>query len=223
MPLQFHRHDLLKSRQGRPTAAPAEMATKVDGDIQAERLEAEFRQAGLGDPDAFARWMAMVERPLRRSLARFARAIDVEVVVQEALMRMWLVVCDPTQRLEGLNASLRFALGVARNVALEELRRTRLYQFLDDKALNQLPEFSFNPELPDPALGDAIRECLDRLPGKPKTAITARIQEGHLPDRDMARGARMKLNTFLQNIVRARRLIANCLEKRGVRLEEILS
>lgn len=191
-------------------------------DNQADRLETAFRRAGLGDPDAFAEWMGMVENPLRCSLARFARAVDVEVVVQETLLRMWLIACDRTRRLEGENASLKFALRVARNVAHEELRHARPYHFLDDKELNQLPEVSFKPEFPDHALRKAIADCLDRLPAQPKRALNARVRDGHLPDRDLALEAKMKLNTFLQNIVRARRLVADCLEKRGVRLGEIL-
>jgi DNA-directed RNA polymerase specialized sigma24 family protein len=190
---------------------------------QAEMLERAFRRAGSGDADAFADWMGMVEHPLRRSLARFARAVDVEVVVQETFLRMWMVASDPARRLEGESASLKFAFKVARNVALEELRHTRLYQFFDDRESIELPEMSITPEFPDPALKKAINECIDRLPAQPKTALSARIRDGHLPDRDLAREARMKLNTFLQNIVRARKLMAECLEKRGVRLEGILS
>lgn len=194
----------------------------MDEDNQSEKLDAEFRRAGMGDAEAFARWMTIVEHPLRRSLARFASAVDAEVVVQETMMRMWLVACDPARRLEGDSASLKFALRVARNVALEELRRTRLHQFVDDEELNRLPEISYTPEPSDPALRKAIRECLERLPEKPKTAMMARVSAGHLPDRDLAANVRMKLNTFLQNIVRARRLLADCLEKHGVRLGEIL-
>lgn len=166
--------------------------------------------------------MSLVENPIRRSLARFARAVDVEVVVQETFLRMWMVANDRTRRLEGENASLKFALAVARNVALEELRHTRLYQFFEKDGSDSLSELSCLPELPDPALRKAINECIDRLPSQPKTALNARINEGHLPDRSLAQGVRMKLNTFLQNIVRARRLVAECLEKRGVRLEGII-
>jgi len=188
-----------------------------------EELEKAFLKASFGDPDAFAEWMGMVEYPLRRSLARFARAVDVEVVVQETFMRMWLIAADRNRILEGENASLRFALKVARNVALEEMRRGRLDRFVDLKELDQLPEGSLNPELPDPALREAIAECFDRLPRQPRKALAARIHEGHVPDRDLAQQARMKLNTFLQNIVRARKLLADCLERRGVRLGEILT
>lgn len=60
-------------------------------EVRADLLEAAFRLARSGDREAFAEWMGMVEIPLRRSLSRFARAVDVEVVMQETLLRMWLV------------------------------------------------------------------------------------------------------------------------------------
>lgn len=192
-------------------------------DGRADRMESAFQLARSGDTDAFAQWMGMAEIPLRRSLVRFARAVDVEVVVQETFMRMWLFANDAGRILEGESASLRFALGVARNVALEELRRWRQDSFADLEGIDSLPQGRVYPELPDPALGKAIGECMEQLPPQPRTALAARIGEGHLPDRDIAQGVRMKLNTFLQNIVRARRLLADCLEKRGVRVVEILS
>jgi DNA-directed RNA polymerase specialized sigma24 family protein len=190
-----------------------------------ERLSIEnaFMLAGSGNTEAFSEWMGMVEIPLRKSFARFARFVDPEVIVQETFLRMWLVARDPARRLEGENASLRFALKVARNVVHEELRRMRPYQSLDDEEWNELPEMSFEPVLPDPALGKAIRKCLDRLPEQPRTALNARLFQSHHPDRQLAEQLRMRLNTFLQNIVRARKLLAECLERRGVRLGEMLS
>ena len=68
---------------------------------------------------------------------RFARAVDVEGVVQETLMRMWLHARDRGRELEGENASLRFAVGVARNVARSEARRLRREVHLSS---GELPE-----------------------------------------------------------------------------------
>jgi DNA-directed RNA polymerase specialized sigma24 family protein len=192
-------------------------------DGRMERMESTFRLACSGDPDAFARWMQMVEIPLWRSLSRFARTVEVEVVVQETFMRMWVFANDPGRVLEGESASLRFAFSVARNVAREEVRRCGQGRFAELEELDRLPEGCVNPELPDPALGKAIGECVERLPKKPRKALVARIGEGHLPDRELAQTLRMKLNTFLQNIVRARKLLAGCLERKGVRLGEFLS
>ena len=62
---------------------------------RANPLEDAFQLARSGNPEAFAECMGMAEIPLRRSLRRFARAVDVEVVVQETLLRMWLLANDP--------------------------------------------------------------------------------------------------------------------------------
>lgn len=184
-------------------------------------MDEEFRLARAGDMEAFARWMGIVELPLRRSLRRFARAVDVEVTVQETLVRMWLVARDPGRQLTGAGASLKFAFRVARNVAMEEIRRSRQDRFVDLVNLDDLPEGIVTPDPPDPALRRAIEDCIGRLPGQPRAALAARTSGR--PDRELAAGLHMKLNTFLQNIVRARRLLADCLEKRGVRLGENLS
>lgn len=188
------------------------------------RLDRLFEQARTGDRDAFAEWMGMVEIPIRRSLRRFARAADVEVVVQEMFLRMWLAAADSQRVFEGEHASLRFAFRVARLVALEEIRHNRLQSLVSLEELEDSPEGAVEPlPPPDPALGRAIRECMERLPAKPRIALNARIVEGHRPDREVAQGIQMKVNTFFQNIVRARHLLSECLERRGVRLGEILS
>jgi DNA-directed RNA polymerase specialized sigma24 family protein len=165
----------------------------------------------------------MVEVPLRRSLRRFARALDVEVVVQETLLRMWLIANDTEHVLEGSSASLKFAFRVARNVALEEARHLRQERFVDLAELDGHLEGRLEPAPPDPALGRTIEDCVRRLPAQPRKALLARVRDGCLPDREIAASLQMKANTFLQNVVRARRFLAQCLERRGVHLEEILS
>jgi DNA-directed RNA polymerase specialized sigma24 family protein len=195
----------------------------VSDDRCASRLDELFALARLGEPEAFAEWMGMVELPLRRSLRRFARAVDVEVVMQETFMRMWLVASDLERSLEGTAASLKFAFRVVRNVALEEIRRNRLDRQTDLEHLEDLPEGSYDPEPGDPALARAIADCFRRLPDKPRRALGARLDDDCLPDRVLAERLRMRLNTFLQNVVRARRSMEKCLEGRGVRLEEVMS
>jgi DNA-directed RNA polymerase specialized sigma24 family protein len=187
----------------------------------ANRVAEAFRLARMGDPDAFAAWVGMVEIPLRRSLRRFARDVDVEMVVQETFLRMWIVACDDAYTIEGENASIKFVFTVARNVAFEEIRRTRRNVPLDPEGLDGVPEGLFNPGLPDPGLRRLIILCIERLPKKLREALLARIRKGELSDRLLADSVRMKLNTFLQNIVRARKLMKACLQRHGVRLEEI--
>jgi DNA-directed RNA polymerase specialized sigma24 family protein len=144
------------------------------------------------------------------------------VVVQEALLRMWLVARDPSRVLEGSNAPIKFAMRVARNVALEEVRRYRHERLVGLDGLDNLPEGRVEVDPPDPALARAIKDCIESLPEQPRKALSGRVHDGGLPDREIAAALRMKINTFLQNIVRARRLLRECLDRRGVRLGEVL-
>lgn len=183
-----------------------------------DRLFATIPDAG---PSAFGRWAEEVHGPLRASLRRFARAVDVEVVVQETFLRVWIRARDGGLELSGENASLRFALRVARLVALEELRRNRREAPMPEDP----PELAIEPQPgTDPGMAGAIQECLEALPGKPKAALLARLVGGEQhPDRDLARGLDMQLNTFLQNVVRARQHMARCLENKGVGLRGIVA
>lgn len=179
-----------------------------------------WARVGGGDREAFGDWMGRVERPIRRSLSRFARNVEPEVVVQETLLRMWLLAQNRDRELTGADASLRYALRMARNLALNELRRReREVPLHEDDDFEQTA-----PEPPsDPALARAIRDCLDRLAGQPLKAIRARIELGHqMADKVLAQMLGMTTNTLLQNIVRARRQIADCLEGKGIPREEFI-
>lgn len=177
-----------------------------------------FRRAQLGDREGFADWVRRVEIPLRKSLRSFARSVDVEAIVQEGLLRMWVLAKGLT--LAGESASLRYALRLVRNLAIDEARRMGTLA-LDDPP----PEPAVQPApVPDAGLRRVILRCLGRLPTMPGRAIRARLlNHDCAPDRDIARRAGMQLNTFLQNIVRARRHLRKCLESHRVRLQEYLA
>ena len=159
-----------------------------------------------GDASAFAEWLARVEAPVRLSLGSFARSVDVESVLQEALLRVWQVaprfVPDG-----GPNGLLRLAVRIARNLAVSEVRRTRGTPV-------EVIEIAVEPVEPDPLLRRAIVDCRDRLPQKPRQALDARLAGGD--DEELAAALAMKLNTFLQNFTRARQLLADCLGKKGI-------
>lgn len=180
-------------------------------------IDAAYRRARQGDHDGFADWVRLAERPLRTALRSFARVVDVEAIVQEGLLRMWVLA--PTIALEGENASLRYVTRLARNLAVREAERMGIFVSMDrDDPAGHEPEVAPGP-ISDPGLRRAIQDCLKRLPAKPGRALAARLRgQGSLPDRDLASGVRMTLNTFLQNVVRARKHMAECLESKGVAL-----
>jgi RNA polymerase sigma-70 factor (ECF subfamily) len=168
-----------------------------------------------GDKQSFGRWLAGAERPVRDSLRSFASVIDVEAVLQESLLRVWQVAprFEPDGRPNGL---LRLGVRIARNLAVSEVRRMRASPH-DDVEVFIEPVVA---SAPDPILRQAIEACRDKLPAKPRQALEARLTGGD--DSDLATQLGMKLNTFLQNFTRARQLLAECLKKGGIVLDEEL-
>lgn len=179
-------------------------------------LDVHLPAIAAGDLDAFARFLAGAEQPLRRSLASFAAQVDTEAVVQEALLRVWQVAAQ-LQRDGRPQVLLRFAQRCARNLCLSELRRQRIAPTAPDlAALEAAPDLDAQPP-PDPLLRRAVHECRQKLPRQPGHALTARLDsEGDVGDATLAQRLGMSLNTFLQNFTRARKLLAECLRKRGV-------
>jgi DNA-directed RNA polymerase specialized sigma24 family protein len=179
-------------------------------------LDHHLAAIALGDARAFGQWMAGCEPAVRASLGSFAAVVDVEAVLQETLLRVWQVA--PRFVADGRpNGLLRLAIRIGRNLAVSELRRTRARP-VEPSDLEEVGEPSAGT--PDPLLRRAIAECRDKLPGKPRQALDARLAAaGGAEDVLLAESLGMRLNTFLQNFTRARQLLADCLRKRGVRLE----
>jgi RNA polymerase sigma-70 factor (ECF subfamily) len=172
-----------------------------------------------GDVAAFSLWLSAAEKPLRLSLRSFAQTVDVEAVVQEALLRAWQVA--PRVTLDGKpNALLRLTLHMARNLAVSELRRRRATDPLEEaeQALG-LEALEAMAHVPDPLLRKTIALCRSLLPDKPREALAARLASaGRELDAAVAATLQMRVNTFLQNITRARKLLAECLKSKGVEL-----
>lgn len=174
-----------------------------------------------GDAEAFAAWLAGAEPRVRASLRRFAADVDTEAVLQEALLRVWQVAPRfvPDGKPDGL---IRLAVRVARNLAVSELRRFRVPPARAEDLARAAENDPVPPVEPDPLLRAAIARCRARLPKQPALALAQRLLDGGgRPDRELAEQAGMKLNTFLQNIRRARLLLRDCLEKQGIRLAEV--
>lgn len=175
------------------------------------------------DTQAFARWMAGAEGTVRESLRSFARVVDVEAVLQEALLRVWQVaprfVPDG-----GPNGLLRLAIRIARNLAISEVRKNKRSRPAGEMDLEaKLHEIGdVGPEEPDPMLRRVLTKCFELLPEQPKNVIVLRLANLGKADVDLAQMINMRVNTFLQNFGRARKLLGECLKKNGVQVDEAL-
>ena len=184
-------------------------------------LDVDLPAIAAGDRDAFARWVTGAEPGVRRSLRAFAKQVDTEAVLQEAMLRAWQ--CAPRCKNDGRpNGLLRFCLRAARNLAIDGLRRQRVADADLDVAMREAEATAWQP--PDPMLRQLIARCRARLAGQPARALEARLQTGGAEsDHALALRAGMRLNTFLQNVTRARRQLAECLRRAGVDLDLELS
>jgi RNA polymerase sigma-70 factor (ECF subfamily) len=186
-----------------------------------EDLDEHLPAIAAGDPDAFGRWLAGAELPIRASLRGFAVHLDTEALLQETLLRVWQVAHRVVTDGRG-NALLRLALAIARNLALSELRRARA----DPREVEELERAAWNaagasvePAAPDPILRRVIEACRRALPRQPALALQLRLEAaGGESDDVLAVRAGMKRNTFLQNFGRARKLLAACLAARGIEI-----
>ncbi|MFT4540068.1 MAG: DNA-directed RNA polymerase specialized sigma24 family protein [Planctomycetota bacterium] len=157
---------------------------------------------------------------LRQQLASFASVVDTEAVLQETLLRVWQIA----PRLSGdgkPNALLRHASRMQRNLAISEMRRIgNQSSVLDDAEWDELAYRGSDSIVVDDALRAAVLLCRSKLSGTPARAIQARLEdEGNHADRELAQVLGMRVNTFLQNITRARRALAECLRLAGIDLE----
>ena len=191
-------------------------------------LDAHLPAILSGDTRAFGRWMAGAEGTIRDSLRSFASVLDVESVLQEALLRVWQVA--PRFVADGRpNGLLRLGIRIARNLAVSELRRTKSRPVSEEdleraSASRVAEQVDLTDSGPDPMLREVLARCHSQLPEKPRQAMTIRLAfEGGRTDDELATSIGMRLNTFLQNFTRARRMLADCLKKAGVAFEEGLA
>jgi RNA polymerase sigma-70 factor (ECF subfamily) len=186
-------------------------------------LDEHLAEIVAGDADAFARWVAGAEPALRRALRPLAAHVDAEAIVQEALLRVWQTA--PRFTPDGHpNGLLRLAVRIAGNLALSERRRlhsSAVEADMLERLLEEAGAVAAHPA-PDPILRRRIEECREQLPDKPGQVLRERIAgAGGEPDERIAARLGMRLNTFLQNFTRARRLLGECLEAHGLDVEEL--
>lgn len=172
-----------------------------------------------GDVQAFAVWLRHAEPRVRLSLAKLARAVDSEAIVQESLLRIWQVAPRVVVDARG-DTLVRLAVQIAHHLAIDHVRRDQRLARAERAELLALAPAEFDDAPPpDPLLRAVIGSCIEQLPKQPAAALGARLASaGHDPDETLAARLGMQLNTFLKNFGRARALLLDCLKSKGVSL-----
>lgn len=140
-------------------------------------LDAHLPAILTGDTRAFGRWMAGAEGTMRDGLRSFASVLDVESVLQEALLRVWQVA--PRFVADGRpNGLLRLGIRIARNLAVSELRRTKSRPVSEEdleRALAMAEQVDLGERGPDPMLREVLAKCHEQLPEKPRQVVSIRL------------------------------------------------
>jgi len=136
--------------------------------------------------------------------------------MQECLLRVWQVAprFKPDGKPDGL---IRLGVRIARNLALAEVRKRRP-GLITEEMLESINNGTTPMVEPDPELRSTIQDCREELPLKTRIVFDLRLAMGGLPDRALAEAAKMTLNTFLQNVHRARVALVECLQRHGITL-----
>jgi RNA polymerase sigma-70 factor (ECF subfamily) len=145
------------------------------------------------------------------ALYRFLRArlgdpFEAADVMQETFLEIWRAA----SRFEGRSAARTWMFGIARNKAVDRMRRgsREVASELDDRAPDEAP----NPEAMAVAASDAerVRECIGRLSETHRSAIHLAFWR-ELPYGEIAEIEGVPVGTIKSRVMHAKRLLMHCL------------
>jgi len=166
-----------------------------------------------------ARWFAAEVQPYRSSLREYVRAAfpalgDAEDVVQESLFRLWrLKSATP------IRSAKAFLFTVARNIALDTVRRTRISPVFAVPDLSALPVIEEGTDVRGAASHSEevalLAEALQSLPPRCREIIILRKFQ-NLPQKEVAARLGISELTVQEQVYRGLRRLEKILTKRGL-------
>ena len=179
-------------------------------DLVAEEYDAEVAELhaiATRDLEVFSGWFARCEIPLKTSLRSFQSFVDVEAVVQDTAIKVWLEASRI--RPDGRSGFLlRWARTVALNAARNAARRHGRQASMPDRE-----EIAGDVRpMSDVFLRTRVQRCLERLAVPQQLAFRARLDDrGSRTDRELAASIGMSFDAFRQSMTRGRKALVACL------------
>ena len=182
--------------------------TEIDEVFEGVRARRDF---------AFQNWITMVEMPLHLSLRRFARAVDVECVVQQTFVDAWKLLRQKGYEWPSENVSLQWVISVAWDVARSEARRNGFEHLLPP---HEVSEAEPGPdEKARIALREAMKDCTPKLTAEEEVTLLCRLQHGGFSEASIAGCCRKDVTTLASIVTKARRKVIRCLERKGIEVD----
>ncbi len=174
-------------------------------------VEGLIKKVQGGDRDAFGEIVERTARELRAFIAAFCpSAAMIDDLAQETYVRAWEKL--GTYVHEG--RFLAWLRGIARNVVLEELRRSRREAATDDVSLLTLVERESERQAADPRSETKVAslvECLESVPSDSRQLLREFYVVGRTSE-EIARALRRTASWVRVTILRLRRKLAACVE-----------
>ena len=172
------------------------------------RLADLMHRCAQGDQGALRELYALASPQLLALLMRMLRRRDLaEEVLQEAFVSAWR---NASEYDAGRGRVMTWLVTIARNRALDELRRTARAALVPGIDLDQLPD-----EAPEesygPAEARALAACLDALPDGQRRSVQLAYLDGLTQD-EIARALRAPLGTVKSWVRRGLSALRRCLE-----------
>jgi RNA polymerase sigma-70 factor (ECF subfamily) len=177
-----------------------------------------IEQARRGDVESFSRVVLLHQGYIRAFLGRFSGHPDVvDDLAQETFLRAFTNL----DSFDGRAPFVAWVAGIARNLALEHLRKEsrrlarqngRLAHALASWRAQGSESGSTSPEGHERYVR-AIQGCLGRLPPKSSEAVQRHYFKGE-PAGSLARRLKMSVNAVHQFLFRVRQALRRCVEKR---------
>lgn len=161
-----------------------------------------------GDQGAFRELYALASPQLLALLLRMLRRRDLaEEVLQEAFVSAWR---NATEYDAGRGRVMTWLTTIARNRALDELRRSKRAAVVPGVDLDQLPDEPAE-EGYGPAEARALAACLDALPDGQRRSVQLAYLDGLSQD-EIARALRAPLGTVKSWVRRGLAALKRCIE-----------
>jgi RNA polymerase sigma-70 factor (ECF subfamily) len=167
-----------------------------------------MHRCARGDQGAFRELYALASPQLLALLVRMLRRRDLaEEVLQEAFVSAWRNAADYDA---SRGRVMTWLVTIARNRALDELRRHQRAALVPGVDLDQLPDEAAE-ESYGPAESRALAACLDALPDGQRRSVQLAYIDGLSQD-EIARALRAPLGTVKSWVRRGLSALKRCIE-----------
>lgn len=183
---------------------------------EVDHTEPLLERLRAGKPGAFAECVRAYQGLVRSYLSRHLRSAE---WVDDLAQEVFLTAFRRLASFEGRASLAGWLLGIARNLALHhlrgEMRRHKREQAQMEKALARWQWERVQMEVPEEFAAElsALQFCLKDLPAHSKEVVQAHYFE-HRTAEEIAQRAGKKAGTIRMMLLRIRRLLSDCIQRR---------